>query len=327
MDVEGQDYLVKPMNCPFHISIYRSQPRSYRDLPMRLAELGTVYRYERSGVLAGLLRVRGFTQDDAHLFCRRDQQEAELRECLRFCLSLLAAFGFDDFKLFLATRPEKNYVGSPELWDESEAALRRAIEGLNLPFEIDEGGGSFYGPKIDLKLRDAIGRLWQCSTIQLDYNLPERFGLEYTGQDGQKHRPTMIHRAFYGSIERFFAVLVEHYAGAFPLWLAPVQVRVAPVSEEKHGAYAREVLGRLTAAELRADADLSADKVGAKIRAASLEKVPYLLVVGDKEAQAGNVSPRDNREGKQLEPQTLDEFIASIADKARVPVLPGGVVG
>jgi threonyl-tRNA synthetase len=320
IDIEGQKYLVKPMNCPFHITIYKTQPRSYRDLPLRFAELGTVYRYERSGVLGGLLRVRGFTQDDAHLFVRRDQVEEELEKVLTFCLSFLKAFGFTDFKLFLATRPEKS-TGAPELWQESEAALERVLRRSGQPFEVEEGGGAFYGPKIDLKLRDAIGRQWQCSTVQLDYMLPERFGLEYTGSDGAKHQPIMIHRAFYGSIERFFAVLTEHYAGAFPLWLAPVQVRVAPVSEEKHGGYARELLTKLAAADIRADADLSADKVGAKIRSATLSKVPYILVVGDKEAGAGTVAPRQTEGGKQLEVMPVDTFIDWLKKEAAVPTV------
>jgi threonyl-tRNA synthetase len=322
IDIEGQTYLVKPMNCPFHITIYQSQPRSYRELPLRLAELGTVYRYERSGVLGGLLRVRGFTQDDAHIFCRRDQQEAELAGCLSFCLSLLRAFGFTDFSLYLATRPETHFAGAVELWEESEAALRRVLQASGLAFEEDPGGGAFYGPKIDLKLRDAIGREWQCSTIQLDYNLPERFGLEYTGQDGAKHRPTMIHRALYGSIERFFAVLLEHYAGAFPLWLAPIQVRVAPVSEEKHGQYASQVIERLRKAGLRVDGDLSADKIGAKIRQATLAKIPYILVVGDKEAAAGTVAPRQTQGGKQLEPLPVEAFLERLEKEAALPEVP-----
>jgi threonyl-tRNA synthetase len=317
IDIEGQTYLVKPMNCPFHITIYKSQPRSYRELPQRYSELGTVYRYERSGVLSGLLRVRGFTQDDAHLFCRPDQQEEELGRTLQFCLGILRAFGFSDFKLFLATRPEK-FGGAVELWDASEPALRRVLEASGLPFEMDEGGGAFYGPKIDLKLRDAIGREWQCSTIQLDYVLPERFELEYVGQDGGRHRPIMIHRALYGSVERFFAVLLEHYGGAFPLWLAPVQVRVAPISEEKHGAYAREVMEKLSAAGLRADADLTPEKVGAKIRTATLSKIPYILVVGDKEAAARTVAPR-TREGKQLEVMPIDDFVARLRTEAAEP--------
>lgn len=317
IDIEGQTYLVKPMNCPYHITIYKSQPRSYRELPLRFSELGTVYRYERSGVLSGLLRVRGFTQDDAHLFCRPDQQEEELGRTLQFCLGILRAFGFSDFKLFLATRPEK-FGGAVELWNASEPALRRVLEASGLPFEMDEGGGAFYGPKIDLKLRDAIGREWQCSTIQLDYVLPERFQLEYVGQDGGRHRPIMIHRALYGSVERFFAVLLEHYGGAFPLWLAPVQVRVAPISEEKHGAYAREVMEKLSAAGLRADADLTPEKVGAKIRTATLSKIPYILVVGDKEAAARTVAPR-TREGKQLEVMPIDDFVARLRTEAAEP--------
>ncbi len=317
LDIEGQTYLVKPMNCPFHCTIFGTRLRSYRELPLRLAELGTVYRYERSGVLGGLLRVRGFTQDDAHLFCRREQQEEELTRTLSLCLRILRAFGFSDYKLFLATRPEKS-VGAPELWAESEAALALALEKNGLPFEYDHGGGAFYGPKIDLKLRDAIGREWQCSTIQLDYNLPERFELEYVGPDGQRHRPVMIHRAFFGSVERFFGVLIEHYAGAFPLWLAPVQARVLPVSEEKHRGFADEVVAALKAAGLRAEADYSNEKLGARIRDAQLQKIPYMIVLGDKEVEARTVSPR-SRDGKQHEPQKLEDFISRLRQEAQVP--------
>ncbi len=241
MELEGQRYLVKPMNCPFHVAIYRSQLRSYRELPIRYSELGTVYRYERSGVLHGLLRVRGFTQDDAHLFITEDQIEAELDACVRFGMDVLRLFGFEDVKFFMSTRP-KDFMGEIEAWNKAEAAIRRVLEATGHPFEVDEGGGAFYGPKIDLKIRDALGREWQCTTFQLDYQMPERFGLEYVASDGFRKRPIMIHRALLGSIERFIAVLIEHFAGAFPMWLAPVQARVISVSE-KAEAYAREAEG------------------------------------------------------------------------------------
>ena len=290
MELEGQRYLVKPMNCPMHIAIYRSQMRSYRDLPIRYSELGTVYRYERSGVLHGLLRVRGFTQDDGHLFLREDQIPDEMGGCVRFALDILDLFGFGDIKLFLSTRPE-SFMGEPALWDMAETAIRQSLEATGRPFEVDEGGGAFYGPKIDLKIRDALGREWQCGTFQLDLQLPQRFQLEYVAHDGSRQRPVMIHRALFGSIERFIAVLIEHYAGAFPLWLAPVQARVLTVSE-KAEAYAREVVARLQAEGARVEADLAADKLGAKIRRATLEKIPYQVVVGEKDMGAGVVSPR-----------------------------------
>jgi threonyl-tRNA synthetase len=318
MELEGQRYLVKPMNCPFHVAIYRSQMRSYRELPIRYAEFGTVYRYERSGVLHGLMRVRGFTQDDAHLFIREDQIEAEMNACVHFGLDVLRMFGFEEVKLFLATRP-KDFMGEPAAWDHAEAAIRRVLEGTGMPFEVDEGGGAFYGPKIDLKIRDAIGREWQCTTFQLDYQMPERFEMEYVASDGTRKRPVMIHRALLGSIERFIAVLIEHFAGAFPMWLSPVQVRVISVSE-KAEAYAREVESVLLAAGLRADADLSADKLNAKIRHAQLEKIPTMLVVGERDMAARVVSPR-TRDGKQLPATALDEIAQTLAAEAAVPQL------
>jgi threonyl-tRNA synthetase len=320
MELEGQRYLVKPMNCPFHVAIYRSQLRSYRELPIRYAELGTVYRYERSGVLHGLLRVRGFTQDDAHLFILEEQIESELAACVQFGLDVLRLFGFADVKFFLATRP-KDFMGEPEAWDRAEAAIRRVLESTKMPFEVDEGGGAFYGPKIDLKIRDALGREWQCTTFQLDYQMPERFELEYVASDGSRKRPIMIHRALLGSIERFIAVLIEHFAGAFPMWLAPVQARVITVSE-KAEAYGREVEGALLAAGLRGDADLSADKLNAKIRRAQLEKIPYMLVVGERDMAARVVSPR-TREGKQLPALSIDELTKTLSAEAAVPSLGG----
>ena len=316
MELEGQPYLVKPMNCPFHVAIYRSQLRSYRELPVRLAEFGTVYRYERSGVLHGLLRVRGFTQDDAHLFVREEQIEDEMRACVDFALDVLHLFGFRDMKLFLATRPD-SFMGDAVVWERAEAAIRRILAASGLPFEVDEGGGAFYGPKIDVKIRDAIGREWQCATFQLDFQLPQRFDLEYVARDGTRQRPVMIHRALLGSIERFMAVLVEHYAGAFPLWLAPVQARVLSVSE-KAEAYAEEVRAALAAAGLRAEADVAADKLGAKIRRAQLDKIPMMLVVGEKDLAARVVSPR-TREGQQLPPAPLEEVVRSLAAGAAIP--------
>jgi threonyl-tRNA synthetase len=320
MELEGQRYLVRPMNCPFHIAIYRSQMRSHRELPIRYAELGTVYRYERSGVLHGLLRVRGFTQDDAHLFLREDQIEEEMAACVRFGLDILKLFGFSDVKAFLATRPE-NFMGDKAVWDRAEAAIARVLQAAGMPFEVDEGGGAFYGPKIDMKIRDAIGREWQCTTFQLDFQLPERFQLEYVAPDGSRQRPVMIHRALFGSMERFMAVLIEHYAGAFPLWLAPVQARVLTVSE-KADAYGREIEARLLADDLRVDADLSADKLGAKIRRAQMDKVPYMLVVGERDMAARVVSPR-TREGQQMPAMPLEELAQKLAAEAVPPRIGG----
>jgi threonyl-tRNA synthetase len=316
MELEGQRYLVKPMNCPFHIAIYRSGLRSYRELPIRYAELGTVYRYERSGVLHGLLRVRGFTQDDAHLFLREEQIEQEMNDCVRFALDILGLFGFSELKLYLATRPE-SFMGDPASWDRAEAAIRRVLEASGRPFEVEEGGGAFYGPKIDLKIKDALGRDWQCGTFQLDFQLPQRFELEYVAPDGSRQRPVMIHRALLGSVERFVAVLTEHYAGAFPLWLAPVQVRVLTVSE-KAEAYAQEVLAALRGADLRAESDVSADKLGAKVRRAQMEKIPIMLVVGEKDMAARVVSPR-TREGQQLPATPLEEMVKKLVADAAIP--------
>jgi threonyl-tRNA synthetase len=322
MELEGQRYLVKPMNCPFHIAIYRSQMRSYRELPIRYAELGTVYRYERSGVLHGLLRVRGFTQDDAHLFVREDQIEEEMRGCVTFALDILDLFGFKEIRLFLSTRPT-SLMGDSSAWDRTEAAIRRVLEATGRPFEVDEGGGAFYGPKIDLKIRDAIGREWQCGTFQLDVQLPERFELEYVASDGSRQRPVMIHRALFGSVERFIAVLIEHFAGAFPLWLAPVQARILSVSERAE-SYAHEVVARLRTEGLRVEADVAADKLGAKIRRAQMDKIPYMIVVGEKDMAARVVSPR-TREGVQQPATPLDEFALRLAQEAKIPKIgPSG---
>jgi len=319
MELDGQRYLVKPMNCPFHIAIYRAGLRSYRELPIRYSELGTVYRYERSGTLHGLLRVRGLTQDDGHLFVREEQIGDEVGACLKFALSVLDLFGFKDYELFLATRPE-SFMGDPAVWDRAEAGLKKLLEESGRPFTLDPGGGAFYGPKVDLKIKDGLGREWQCSTFQLDFQLPERFQLEYVDRDGARKRPVMIHRALLGSIERFMAVLVEHYAGAFPLWLAPVQARVLSVSE-KAEPYATQVRDALKAAGLRAEADLSPEKLGAKIRKAQMEKIPYMVVVGEKDMTAGVVSPR-TREGQQQPATPLRDFVQRLVSESAVPELP-----
>jgi threonyl-tRNA synthetase len=285
------------MNCPFHIEIYKSRRWSYRDLPLRWAELGTVYRFEKEGVRHGLLRVRGFTQDDAHIFCTPEQIEDEIRRTLSFALGVLRRFGFTEVTAYLATRPEKS-VGLPERWEQATAALESALQAEGLNYERDEGGGAFYGPKIDLKIRDALGRPWQLSTIQFDFNEPERFEMNYIGEDGREHQPYMVHRALLGSLERFFGILIEHYAGAFPLWLAPEQVRVLPLSD-KQLDYAQRVADELRAADVRVTVDEAADKLGAKIRRAQLEKIPYMLVVGGREAEAGVVAVRSRETGDQ----------------------------
>jgi len=306
IDVEGQEYQIKPMNCPFHIQIYKSRMRSYRDLPIRYAELGTVYRYEPSGTLHGLLRVRGFTQDDAHLFLRPDQLDEEIFSLLDFTLFVLRAFGFDRYDVYLSTRPEK-YAGTPANWDLAESALRKALERKGLPFEVDPGEGVFYGPKIDIKIKDMLGRSWQCSTIQVDFNNPERFDATYVGEDGAPHRAIMIHRALMGSLERFFGVLVEHYAGAFPAWLAPVQADVLAVTDRQND-FAREVVCTLRAAGFRVEGDYRNEKLGYKIREAQISKVPYALVVGEREAAQQLVTPR-RRGGEQLPSMSVDAFI------------------
>ncbi len=307
MDVEGQEYYIKPMNCPYQILIYKSRIRSYRELPLRWAELGTVYRYERSGVLHGLLRVRGFTIDDAHIICRPDQVEDEIMGVYDFSLGMLRAFGFRDFAVYLATRPEK-FVGVPERWDQAEVALRRALKEQGLPYEMDVGGGAFYGPKIDIKLRDALGREWQATTIQFDFNLPERFEMTYVGEDSREHQPYMVHRALLGSLERFFATLIEHYAGAFPAWLAPVQAVLIPIAD-RHNAYAHQVAAQLKAAGLRVEVNDSSDRMQAKIRDAQLQRVPYMLVIGDREVEAGAVAVRLRTE-QDLGAQPVSDFIA-----------------
>ena len=314
MEVDEQEYFLKPMNCPFHIMIYRSALRSYRELPLRLAELGTVYRYERSGVLHGLMRVRGFTQDDAHIFCRPEQVEAEIGGVLDLTFELLDAFGFADHSISLSTRPEK-YVGDLETWDHATGSLRAALEQRGLDFDVDEGGGAFYGPKIDIKITDALGRAWQCTTVQFDFNLPERFDLTYQDAEGGRSRPYMVHRAILGSLERFLGVLIEHYAGAFPLWLAPVQATLIPIAD-RHVDYAEEVRGRLEAAGYRAQVDTRNERMNQKIRTAQLQKVPYMLVVGDREMEAGAVAVRQ-REGGDLGAMPLAEVLNLLAEEVK----------
>ncbi len=314
MDVDGQDYYMKPMNCPFHIQMYKSSLRSYRELPIRLAELGTVYRYERSGVLHGLMRVRGFTQDDAHIFCRPDQVKAEIERCVDFMQFFFRSFGFQEFHVYLSTRDEGGkYAGSLEDWEMATQVLRDVIRERELPHDVDEGGAVFYGPKIDVKLLDTLGREWQCTTIQFDFNLPERFDVTYIAEDGREHRPYMVHRALLGSMERFFGVLIEHYAGAFPLWLAPVQAVVIPIAD-RHVEYARKVAEALAAAGLRAEIDERGERMQAKIRDAQLQKAAYMLVVGDREAEAGAVAVR-LRSGEDLGARPLAEVIERMREE------------
>jgi threonyl-tRNA synthetase len=309
MEMDKADYYAKPMNCPFHILIYKTGVRSYRDLPLRWAELGTVYRYEKSGTLHGLLRVRGLTQDDAHIFCTPNQVEDEILEVLRFSLRMWEAFGFTKLKAYLATRPEKA-VGDDADWDRALVSLRKAIEAEGLDYEVDEGGGAFYGPKIDLKIKDALGREWQMSTIQFDFNLPERFDISFVDSDGKEKRPYMVHRALLGSLERFFGVLIEHYGGAFPVWLAPVQVVTIPVAPAFND-YARTVADSLRSIGLRVDSDLSDARMGAKIRHHQSQKVPYMLILGEKEQTDGAVSVRP-RTGNQINGVPLDEFVSTV---------------
>jgi threonyl-tRNA synthetase len=313
MEIEKADYQLKPMNCPGHILIYKSRLRSYRELPIRLAELGTVYRYERSGVLHGLMRVRGFTQDDAHIFCMPEQVEKEVQDCIEFAWEVLCAFGFSEYVVELSggdpAHPEI-YAGTPEEWKRAEDALTNTLKRMNVPYTYIPGEAAFYGPKIDVKLVDAIGRPWQLSTVQFDFNLPRRFDLEYVGEDGSRHQPLMVHRALWGSVERFFGVLIEHYAGAFPAWLAPVQASVLPVSG-KFSDYAQKVTGQIKDAGFRVHLDDRNEKLQAKIRDAQLEKVPYMLILGGKEAEAGTVSVRHRSRG-DLGPRPLEQFIADL---------------
>lgn len=309
MELDDAEYRIKPMNCPGHILIYKNSPRSYRDLPLRYAELGNVYRYERSGTMHGLLRVRGFTQDDAHIFCTPEQIESEIEECILFAESVLKTFGFSQFKVELSTWDPKNpkFIGGAEQWNRATGSLTRVLERKNIAYKIIPGEAAFYGPKIDIKLVDVLGRLWQLSTVQFDWNLPARFDLEYIGEDGAPHQPVMVHRALFGSVERFFGVLIEHYAGAFPFWLAPVQAGLVPISE-KHHDYAKKVRQRLEAAGLRVEADLGNQKMNAKIRDFGLQKVPFILVLGDKEAASDSVSVRVRAKGDEGS-VTLEGFI------------------
>lgn len=307
MSVENQDYYLKPMNCPFHIMVYKRHQTSYRDLPLRYAELGTVYRHEMSGVLHGLMRVRGFTQDDAHIFCTPDQLNDEIEKLLQFSFDFLKAFGFEEYELYLSTKPEEKFVGEPALWEKAQESLRKSMKKMNIDYKVDEGGGAFYGPKIDIKIKDAIGRLWQCTTIQFDFNLPESFDMTYTGSDGEAHRPFVIHRAIMGSLERFIGVLIEHTAGKFPLWYAPVQLKVIPVSE-KFNEVAEKIVFQVRKAGLRAEMDARNERVGYKIRDAETLKIPYMIVVGQQEEENGMLKLR-HQGGAELKPMNVDAMI------------------
>jgi threonyl-tRNA synthetase len=313
MEMDNETYYVKPMNCPFHIAIYKSRVRSYKELPLRFFELGTVYRYELSGVLHGLMRVRGFTQDDAHIICTEEQVESEIKNALKFALDILKVFGFKDFKVYISTRPEKS-VGDDRQWEVATNALMQAVRDLGLEYDIDQGGGAFYGPKIDVKVKDAIGRFWQLSTIQFDFNLPERFDMTYVGPDNKPHRPYMVHRAVLGSIERFTGVLLEHTAGLLPLWVTPTQVVVLPIAD-RHNEYAKQVAENLREKGFRVEVDLSEESLGAKIRKAELLKIPYMLVVGDKEVETGTVAVRSKKEGKNLGAMKLEGFVEFLNKK------------
>ena len=316
IDIDGDEYYLKPMNCPFHIHVYNSGVRSYRDLPVRLAEYGTVYRYELSGALNGLTRVRGFTQDDAHIICAPEQISEEVTRALKFSLYVLSAFGFDNFEAYISTKPEEKSIGSEQEWRLAEEVLKQSVSSCGLSYEIDEGGGAFYGPKIDLKLRDSLSRQWQCSTIQFDFNLPERFKMTYIGSDGEKHTPMMIHRALFGSFERFTALLIEHYKGDFPLWLSPVQVGIVPINMS-HNDYAKKLMIALKRAGLRVSADLNDDNMRNKIKSYELDKVPYILVIGDMETENGTFSVRSRREGSigQLDVKQLLSRLAPEIEK------------
>lgn len=314
MDIDDVRYQLKPMNCPFHVGVYKSEKRSYREFPLRWCELGTVYRYERAGALHGLMRVRGFTQDDAHIFCRPDQLEQEIYEILDFTLFILKSFGFDEFDVYLSTRPEKS-VGTDENWDKSTEALKGALERKGLGYEVDPGEGVFYGPKIDIKIKDQLGRSWQCSTIQVDFNLPDRFELSYTGSDNTEHQPIMVHRALLGSLERFIGILIEHYAGVFPTWLAPVQARIMNITDDQ-AEYGEAVYKELRKSGVRVEKDLRNEKLNYKIREAQFAKLPYMLIIGDKEKEDGTITVR-LRNGKNLPPMTVQEFVTQIAEECQ----------
>ena len=311
IDVDDQDYYIRPMNCPFHILVYKNSQHSYRNLPIRYAELGTVYRYERSGTLHGLFRVRGFTQDDAHIICAQNQMHDEILRVMNFCQKMLVKYGFNNIKTYISTKPEEKSVGSDEQWRSAEESLKTAVESLNIPFEIDHGGGAFYGPKIDIKIQDAIGREWQCSTIQFDFNLPERFDMSYIGQDGEKHRPLMIHRALLGSIERFFGILIEHYEGKFPMWISPQQFSIISVTDAVH-EYCSEIKNQLTLAGFRAKTDLTAEKIGYKLRQAIKEKINYVIIIGNQEKEDKSVTIRKRGTRENLGTYSLSEFITTV---------------
>ena len=312
IDIDGDEYYLKPMNCPFHFIIYNSEIRSYRDLPFRMAEFGTVYRYELSGTLHGLTRVRGFTQDDAHIICTPEQVESEVASALRFSLYILRSFGLTEFKPYVSTKPEKKSIGSDEQWEMATEVLKKAAVAAGLDYEIDEGGGAFYGPKIDLKLYDSLGREWQCSTIQFDFNLPERFKMKYVGSDGKNHTPYVVHRALFGAIERFFALLVEHYKGDFPFWFAPIQFAIVPINQS-HNDYCKKLEIALKSRGLRVEADYIETHMREKIKSFETQKVPYMLVIGDKDIEAGGFSVRSRRDGN-LGMMTLDELVEYIKD-------------
>ncbi|MBI5556454.1 MAG: threonine--tRNA ligase [Deltaproteobacteria bacterium] len=315
MEVEDVSYQLKPMNCPFHIGIYKTRKRSYREFPIRWCELGTVYRFERTGALQGLMRVRGFTQDDAHIFCLPEQLEEEIFNIIDLNLHILKTFGFTEYDVYLSTRPEK-YVGSDENWQKATEALKMALEKKGLPYQVDPGEGVFYGPKIDIKIKDVLGRAWQCSTIQVDFNLPERFQLGYTAEDSKEHQPIMIHRALMGSLERFFGVLIEHYAGAFPLWMTPVQAKVLNITDAQLD-YAEKVFQQLRMAGVRVENDTRNEKLNYKIREAQLAKIPYMVIVGDKEKDTDTVTVRQ-RDGKNLEPMSVAAFAEMIREQSRI---------
>lgn len=315
MEIDEQNYYLKPMNCPFHVMIYQNEPRSYKDLPFRWAELGTVYRYEKSGVLHGLLRVRGFTQDDAHIFCSKEQIEDEIVEVIRFSNYMLRSFGFKELNYYLATKPEES-IGNKELWDKAIDSLKLALNRENLNYFLDEGGGAFYGPKIDIKVKDALNREWQLTTIQFDFNLPERFGLTYKGEDGMEHRPFMVHRALLGSLERFFGILIEHYAGNFPFWIAPIQASILPIGENQHQR-AKEIADLLKSKGYRIDLDLRSEKVNRKIAESEYNKIPFALIIGQKEVETGTISLREHTKGN-LGAKSLDEII-NIFDELNKP--------